>query len=94
MKALHRAVACGAALGAAVFFTAASDQRGDRPPGIDEANWIRLSQDAGVAVVRNASAPRTVFTHLYVRRQNIWHQAVMENPTVAWQLDAAQKPPR
>lgn len=94
MKTLTRVGACGAAVAAAIFLTAATDNRDDRPPGVEEAQWIRLSDQAGLAVVRNGSAPRTVFTHVYVKKQNVWHQAVVENPTVAWQLENATSPRR
>lgn len=95
MNDLKRWIARGAAVVAAFLLVAANDGGGDRrPPGVQESQWIPLNDRAGLVLVQNTSSPRAVFTHLWVKRGSIWVQAVVENPTVAWQLENGVTPKR
>jgi hypothetical protein len=59
----------------------------DLPPGVASADWIKLSDDSGVQLTRNAYdrqflgvSGNDLHGTLYVKVENTWHKLYFDSP--------------
>ena len=77
MKIYKAFIICSLIIGLAISAVALDPSEGDRPERVSAANWIKISDTAGI-VVSNRSAEKVVGT-LYVKHGEKWLEVVVEN---------------
>jgi hypothetical protein len=67
---------------AAFLGSGATSSSDSRPPGVDEAAWLPISDSAGLVVVRTPESGK-VAGKLYGKRDNRWVEIIVESsPTL------------
>jgi len=83
-KSLFLAVA--AVIGA-TFFVGAKEGENDRPAGVDASQWIRISENAAIALTDEPAATRQLAGNFYVRTGKGWRVVSIVNPVAGQRLD-------
>lgn len=66
----------------ALFASGANSPAAPRPPGIEAAAWLPISESAGVAIARNESGGR-VAGRLFAKKGDRWVEVFVENSAAA-----------